>query len=111
MPGNQLLDRLEKLQYRVKSIADAALLVETATRETPLVVFVDVLPRTAEMTQAINALRNAPATRHLPIIAFGAAVNSDVEKEARVAGANVVANDKAVLMHLGPLLDQALALE
>ena len=42
MPGSQLVNRLQDLNYRVLAVNNPALLAATAKRETPLLMFIDL---------------------------------------------------------------------
>jgi CheY-like chemotaxis protein len=73
-----------------------------------MVVLADMVARNHDVAAAIERLRNAPETRHIPVIAVVPSGEAALEKEARVAGARLVVNDNAILLHLRPLLEQAL---
>ena len=42
MPGSQIVNRLQDLKYRVRTIGDPALLVESAEQAKPLLVLADL---------------------------------------------------------------------
>src|ERR1019366_2189101 len=65
MPGSQLVNRLQDLNYRVLVINNAALLAATAKRETPLLLLAD-LDASAEVCTAIEKIKADPASAHLP---------------------------------------------
>ena len=111
MPGSQLVNRLQDAGYRVQTVADARELPATAEKAGALVAFVDLVSRKGDVTQAIEKLRQQSVTRHLPVIAFSGERETQLQTTARNAGASLVVNDNALLMHLQPLLDQALAME
>ena len=111
LPGGQLVNRLQDLGYRVQPVPDPADLVATAERETPLVAFVDVEPHHEKICAAISALRQHAPTAHLPVIAFASVHNAAAHDGARAAGATLVVNDAAVLVHLNQFLEQALQVE
>lgn len=111
LPGGQLVNRLQDLGYRVQPVPAPADLVPTAEREKPLVAFVDLEPRFEKTCEAIAALRRNSATSHLPIIAFTAPQSEEAQESARRAGATLVVNDAALLLHLSQFLDQALQVE
>jgi len=56
-------------------------------------------------------LRKNPATAHIPIIAFAAAGNTEAQDAARNAGATLVVQDTAILVHLDQFLDRALQVD
>ncbi|HZL78634.1 MAG TPA: hypothetical protein VFC17_07250, partial [Candidatus Limnocylindrales bacterium] len=69
MPGSQLVNRLQDLNYRVLAVNNAARLAASAKRETPLLLFVD-LATPGDVCGVIARLKSEPATSHLPVIAF-----------------------------------------
>ena len=111
LPGGQLLNKLQDLGYRVQPVPDAADLVATAERETPLLAFTDVEPNYEKICAAITTLRLHELTAHLPVIAFASAHNQAAQDAARAAGATLVVNDTAILLHLSQFLDQALQVD
>ena len=111
LPGGQLVNKLQDLGYRVQPVPDPADLVATAEREKPLVAFVDVEPHFERICADISALRQHEGTAHVPVVAFASARNQPAHEAARRAGATLVVNDTAVLVHLNQFLDQALQVE
>jgi CheY-like chemotaxis protein len=108
MPGTQLVHRLEDLGYRVQSMGDASLLVETAEKSGPLVVFADLESSRHNLLEIIQRLRQSPATAHLPVIAFGPEDREGLQEAARAAGVTLFASEAALTDHLPELLEQAL---
>src|SRR5262245_10886891 len=111
LPGGQLVNRLQDLGYRVQPVPAPGDLVPTAEREKPLLAFVDLEPRFEKTCEAIIALRQNSATGLIPVIAFAAPQSTDAQESARKAGATLVVNDAALLVHLGQFLDQALQVD
>jgi CheY-like chemotaxis protein len=111
LPGGQLVNRLQDLGYRVQPVPAPGDLVPTAEREKPLVAFVDLEPHYEKICQSIAALRENSATSHIPVIAFAAQQNGEAHESARRAGAKLVVNDTALLLHLSQFLDQALQVD
>jgi CheY-like chemotaxis protein len=107
LPGTQLVNRLQDLQYRVETLTDAAKLVECAQQSRPLLVLADLGASHGDIAAVISRLRQNPATSHLPVIGFGAG-NDSVAPAAQAAGATLVVSDTAILNHLPECLDQAL---
>jgi len=107
MPGSQLVNRLQDLNYRVLAVNNPALLAATAKRETPLILFVDLEAR-GDICGAIEKIRAESATSHLPIIAFAPDGKTDLLAAAQKAGANLTASESALSGHLETLLEQAL---
>ena len=110
MPGSQLVNRLQDLNYRVLAINNPALLAATAKRETPLLLFVDLEAR-GEICGAIEKIRSDAATGHLPIIAFAPDGKKDLLTAAQQAGANLTTSESTLSGHLETLLEQALHLD
>jgi CheY-like chemotaxis protein len=108
MPGSQLANRLQGLNYRVVTLNEAGLLHLQAEQLKPMVVLVDLSPRPNLVCEAIARLKEQPATAHVPVIAFSTNHDAALFEQARAAGAAMAVTDVAVLQHLSQLLDQAL---
>ena len=111
LPAGQLVNRLQDLGYRVQSIGDPGTLTEQAEHEKPLLVMADLEPRQNKVCEAITALKKNSATSHIPVIAFASARNPAIQEAARTAGATLVVNDSAILVHLDQFLEQALQVD
>jgi DNA-binding NtrC family response regulator len=111
LPGSQLVNRLQDLGYRVQTIAEAALLIQTARKEGPLVVLVDLVTQKANICAIIKDMKQDGDTGHIPIIGFAGQSNKKLHTEAVKCGASLVAFDDAVLPQLPHLLEQALVVE
>lgn len=110
MPGSQLVNRLQDMNYRVLSMAALDRLSATVQRESPLLLFID-LASPGEVGAAIASLRATPATTHLPVIGFAPDSDSVLLEAARKAGANLAVSDTALVSHLSQLIDQALSVD
>jgi CheY-like chemotaxis protein len=110
MPGSQLVNRLQDLNYRVLAINNAALLAATAKREMPMLLLADLETR-SDIRTAIEKIKADPATAHVPVIAFAPDENTEALAAAKVAGANFAIGESALTSHLPQLLDQALQVE
>ena len=111
LPGSQLLNRLQDLNYRVQAITNADNLVESAEQTKPMLVLADVESSRQNVCAALTCLKQNPATQHLPIIAFGGDNAPDLQAAARAAGATLVVGETAILSHLAQFLEQALQVE
>jgi CheY-like chemotaxis protein len=111
LPGSQLVNRLQDLSYRVQTIADPAMLLDCAEQAKPMLVLVDLESNRNNVCAAIGRLKQNPATKHLPIIAFGAENAPDLQEAARAAGVTLIAGETAILTHLPQFLEQALHVE
>ncbi len=111
LPGSQLVNRLQDLKYRVQTVADARMLVECAEQAKPLVVVADLESSRNDVCAAISRLRQHPATKHLPVIAFRSKKAAQSDSAAQAAGATLVVSDSAIVGHLAQFLEQALQVE
>jgi len=68
----------------------------------------DLESNPAKVCDAIGRLRQNAGTAHIPVIGFGTEPSEGVADQARKAGANLIANEAAILGHLEQLIDQAL---
>ena len=110
MPGSQLVNRLQDLNYRVLVLNNADLLAATTKRETPLLLLAD-LDAGADIRAAIEKIKADPASAHLPIIAFAPDNRADLLAAAETAGANFTVGEAVLSAHLPQLLDRALHVE
>lgn len=111
LPGGQLVNRLQDIGYRVQPVPGPADLLSTAEREMPMLAFIDLEPRFEVNCEAIATLRGNAPTSHIPVIAFASQQNAQAHDKARKAGATLVVNESALLLHLNQFLDQALHVE
>ena len=111
LPGSQVVNRLQDISYRVQVIADADRLVECAEQAKPMLVLADLQSTKNNVTAAVARLKQHPATKHIPVIAFSGESTGELEAAARAAGATLVVTDTAILNHLPQFLDQALQVE
>lgn len=111
LPGSQLINRLQDLGYRVRTIHDPSLLHTCAEQEKPIIVLADLDSSRGDVCEAIARLRAGPETRHLPVIAFGDDTKAGLHTAARQTGATIVVSKSGLLDQLEVLLDQALNVE
>jgi len=111
LPGSQVVNRLRDLNYRVQTIADAERLVEYAEEAKAMLVLADLESRRNNVCAALARLKEHPATKHLPVIAFSGESAVELQAAARAAGATLVVTEVAILNHLPQLLEQALQIE
>jgi len=110
MPGSQLVNRLQDLNYRVLALDNAARLAATVQREMPLLLIADMAAQ-GEIMAAIKKIKVAEVTSHVPIIAFAPDNSADLLAAAQAAGANLVVTESALAGHLPQMLQQALQVE
>jgi CheY-like chemotaxis protein len=107
MPGSQLVNRLQDLNYRVLTLDNAARLAVTVQREMPLLVLADLAAK-GEILEAIKKIKAAPGTSHVPIIAFAPDSAAELLTAAQAAGASLTVTESALTGHLPQMLEQAL---
>jgi CheY-like chemotaxis protein len=111
LPASQVVNRLRDLNYRVQTITDAERLVECAEEAKPMLVLADLESTRKNVCAALARLKDHPATKHLPVIAFGGESAAELQAGARAAGATLVVTDVTILNYLPQLLEQALQIE
>lgn len=116
LPGSQLVNRLQDIQYRVQTVTAVEGLQAAAEEVKPMVVFADLGGVKGRIQEAITRLKENPATQHLPIIGFAA--DSKKPAPAKPAPAALAelpgvmqVGDAALLSYLPQLLDQAMQLD
>jgi len=111
MPGSQLANRLQDLNYRVQAVNELSALQQCARTEGPMLVFVDLETKEGDVCQVITALKADSATQHIPVVAFATEQAAELQAAAQKAGARLVVSETALLDHLPELLNQALQVE
>jgi len=112
LPGSQLVNRLQDLNYRVQAVSDPASLVAVAEETKPIVVLADLAPTPANVCAALTRLKGNAGTSHLPVIAIcGEKTGTELQTQAQAAGATLVVSETAILNHLPQCLEQALQIE
>jgi CheY-like chemotaxis protein len=111
LPGTQLVNRLQDLGYRVQTLDAATGLVKQAEGEKPIIVVADVGPRNDQLINSIGHLKKNASTAHIPVIAIADAQDTALQEAARAAGATLVVNETAILVHLQQFLEQALQVD
>ena len=110
MPGSQVANKLQDLNYRVKTVNDPAAFHLSARNGKPLLAIVDLAGGGAACN-AIASLRADASTSHIPVIAFAAEGEARAMKAAQTAGANLAVSETAIADYLPELLNQALHIE
>jgi len=111
LPGSQLVNRLQDLNYRVQAIADAGRLVECAEQAKPILVLADLASARSDVCAALARLKQNAATKHLPVVVFSDQGAAELQAAAQAAGATLVVSEAAILNQLPQILDQALQVE
>ncbi|HEY5345584.1 MAG TPA: hypothetical protein VIK62_04495 [Verrucomicrobiae bacterium] len=107
MPGSQLVNRLQDLNYRVLALDNAARLAATVQREMPLLLFAD-LDAKGDVLAAIKKIKADEAISHVPIIAFAPDNSPELLAAAQTEGVNLAVTESALTGHLPQILEQAL---
>jgi CheY-like chemotaxis protein len=110
LPGGQLVNQLQDRGYRVQPLAEPGDLAG-AVQQKPMLIFMDLEPRTEQAYSAIRRLKSDPSTAHIPVIAIAPHAREELAEPARAAGAKLVVFDNAILVHLDQFLEQALQLD
>jgi CheY-like chemotaxis protein len=108
LPGSQLVNRLQDMNYRVQAVNDTASLLRNAQTEGPMLVVADLTSKRDDVCQAIAALRADAATQHVPVIAYAAEQAAELLAAAQKAGATLVVSEGTIVNYLPQLLNQAL---
>lgn len=111
MPGSQLVNRLQDLQYRVQAVTDPGELLACARNAGPMLILADLVSSRADICALIKQLRSNSITAHVPVIAFADDAEEALQAAARVAGAMMVVADSAILTHLVQFIERALQVE
>jgi len=111
LPGSQLINRLQDLNYRVLPITDIGTLIEQAQSHKPMLVLADLESSRGDVCAVITNLKNNAATRHVPVIAFANEGEAGLDSAAGEAGAALVVSSAALLSHLPQILERALQVE
>lgn len=109
LPGSQLVNRLQDLNYRVQTISDPKSLVASARESKPIVVLVDLESGRTDVAQSVSALKQDPSTNHLPVI--GLVSDPAALKAAQFPGLTLMVGETAILTHLPQFLEQALQID
>jgi CheY-like chemotaxis protein len=108
LPGSQLVNRLQDLNYRVQTANDLPALLHYAQTEGPMLVVADLDSKHGDVSGAIAALKADAATQHIPIIAFAGEQATALQAAAQKAGASLVVGEATIGSYLPQLLNQAL---
>src|SRR4249919_3319245 len=95
LPGSQLVNRLQDLNYRVQTVSDTRLLVDCCAQTKPMLVLTELRAAKHDVCEAIARLKQNPATQHVPVIAFGDEETPDLQKTALAAGVTLIVSEAA----------------
>lgn len=111
IPGQQLVNRLHDLRYRVQSVTDPADLQNEVERQKPMLLVVELQSGKTSILEIITALKQNPDTAHMAVLAYVATTNPVGQETARAAGVNLVASASGLLDQLPQLLEEVLRLD
>ncbi len=115
LTGNQLLNRLNDLDYRTLVTGDLGRLHEQAVSEKPIVIIAELGALGERVCGVIRGLRSTPETQHIPIVGFTSQKQpkeaAQAAAQGQAAGATLVVGEGALVTHLGQVLDQALRVD
>jgi CheY-like chemotaxis protein len=111
MPGSQLANKFEELDYRVVTLSDPAQLADYVRVEMPMIVVADLSNRRGDVLAAIAAMAGETATAHVPVIAYSAREDEKQRESALKAGVKILATDATITPHLPQFLEHALQID
>lgn len=111
LPGQQLVNRLQDLGYRVHAVTNVNLLVEEVQNRKPMLLIAEFPTGKPAIAEAIATLKKNPDTAHVAILSYTPETNPALQETARAAGANLIASESGVLEQLPQLLEQVLQVE
>ena len=106
---SRIREALRPTVYRLRVAASAAAVREQAGAEPPAAILVNMSARRFDPGSLIRDLKSDPVTSGVPVLAFAGHVETAKHDAARVAGADMVAANSSVSLHLPKLLARLLS--
>lgn len=104
---SRVREALRPLEGTVKVAATETAALDAARSEpAPDAVLVNLTARRYDPLAVIRALKDDERTRALPLLAFAGHVEAEKHEAARAAGADLVAANSSVALHLPKLLER-----
>lgn len=104
---SRVREALRPLEGTVKVAATETAALDAARSEpAPDAVLVNLTARRYDPLAVIRTLKDDERTRALPLLAFAGHVEAEKHKAARAAGADLVAANSSVALHLPKLLER-----
>lgn len=105
---SRVREGVRPLGYAVRVAATETAALEAARRQGPApdAILVNLTARRYDPPALIRALKADEETRGIPLLAFAGHVEKDKHEAARVAGADLVAANSSVSLHLAALLSR-----
>ena len=111
LPGQQIVNRLQDLGYRVQTLNNPVLLKEEVQNLKPMLLIVEFPPNGSAVDEAIQSIKQTPETAHVAILAYVSAEQTGLRDIAHLSGADLIASETELLDQLPQLLDQVLRLD
>jgi CheY-like chemotaxis protein len=96
------------LGYTVRVAPTETAALQSAVNFPPVAILVNLTARRYDPLSVIAALKRDERSRSIPLLAFAGHVEREKHQAAREAGADMVAANSSVSMHLGALLNRLL---
>ncbi len=109
--GQQLVNRLQDMGYRVQVVTNANMLKEQVEKFKPMLLVAEFPAEKTSVHEAIASIKQHPATAHVAILAYIAEATAILQERAGAAGVNLVASESGVLEQLPQLLEQVLQID
>lgn len=107
---SRVREGLRPLGYSLRVVGtQEAVQAAAASVPPPSVILVNLNARRYDPLAVIAGLKDTPATRTIPLLAFAGHVEKEKHAAARGAGADLVAANSSVAMHLPALLQRLLS--
>lgn len=112
LPGQPLINRLRDLDYRVGTVDAPGNILAAAARERPMLVFLELGARAAEVCAVIRKLRASGDTAHIPVFVWPGHLEKPLREhavhQAQIAGASVLNPGPRMIEQLPELIAQSL---
>ena len=107
---SRVREGVRPLGYTLRVVGTKAAAMEAAgqTETAPDAILVNLTSRRYDAPHLIRELKAAEATRSIPLLAFAGHVEKDKHAAAREAGADMIAANSSVSLHLAALLARLL---
>lgn len=105
---SRVQEGVKPLGYTVRVAPTESTALQSATDSPPAAILVNLTARRYDPLAVIAALKADEKTRAIPLLAFAGHVEREKHQAAREAGADMVAANSSVSLHLGTLLKRLL---
>jgi PleD family two-component response regulator len=111
IPGQQLVNRLQDLGYRVQAVTDVSNLEGQVQELKPMLLVAEFPANKPAIHGVIALLKQNAATAHIPILAYTFEPDAALQDIARTVGAKLIASEESLLDQLPQLLEQVLQVD